>query len=206
MFFQPEHIERGIFECIRRKAIDFGYWVDESVLSTSKDLEEAISNLETSIEVVGVGDYIARGEKPKNCLVVDFDGGTSGEIGGIGRVIYTRKNSNSYDKVALPSQSEHINFNVVLIAENTFHRRIAEKIIRASLPQKAYIFGISENGTLTDNGFWVFAKGFVDVSRGGEYGIERRFSYVIDNVFLEQPTITEVAAFKEFDLDLNPKK
>jgi hypothetical protein len=205
MFFSPEQVERGIFEALRLKAIALGLWVDETLYTTSEQLQTAIANVQTPIEIIGIGDYVSRGEKPRNCLVMDFDTGASGEVGGIGKVVYVPKPNTKYDKIGIPTQSENLTFNVVLIAQDTKYRRLAERIIRASLPQKTYLHGLNEDGSYTQNGFWVFGNGFNDISKGGMYGIERRFSFMVSNVFLEEPAdLGEVAAFTEFELSLDP--
>lgn len=191
MYLSPENIERGIFERVRVVAMILGFWVDETIIQTPAQLQQAIAGLSNvPIEIIGIGDYQARGEKPKNCILIDFDSGGSGEVGGVGRVIYekiTGTTPQDYKVWGIPSQTENLNFSLRLIAENTKNRRLAEKIIRASLPRKAYILGISEDGTSTKNGFWCFGGNYQDVSEGNMYGIERIFSYTVSNVFLEEP-------------------
>ncbi len=190
MYLSPENIERGIFERVRVVAVNLGFWVDETIIQTPAQLQQAVELLSTAIEIIGIGDYQARGEKPKNCILVDFDSGGSGEVGGVGRISYEKQLESinqSYKVWGIPSQTENLNFSLRLIAENTKNRRLAEKIIRASLPRKAYILGISEDGTSTKNGFWCFGGNYQDVSEGNKYGIERIFSYTVNNVFLEEP-------------------
>lgn len=191
MYLSPENIERGIFERVRLVAMILGFWVDETIIQTPAQLQQAIAGLSNvPIEIIGIGDYQARGEKPKNCILIDFDSGGSGEVGGVGRVIYekiTGTTPQDYKVWGIPSQTENLNFSLRLIAENTKNRRLAEKIIRASLPRKAYILGLSEDGTSTKNGFWCFGGNYQDVSEGNMYGIERIFSYTVSNVFLEEP-------------------
>lgn len=191
MYLSPENIERGIFERVRLVAVNLGFWVDETIIQTPAQLEQAINALiNPPIEIIGIGDYQARGEKPKNCILIDFDSGGSGEVGGVGRVTYEKiigVTPQDYKVWGIPSQTENLNFSLRLIAENTKNRRLAEKIIRKSLPRKAYILGISEDGTNTQNGFWCFGGNYQDVSEGDMYGIERMFSYTVSNVFLEEP-------------------
>ncbi len=195
MYLSPENIERGIFERVRVVAVNLGFWVDETIIQTPQQLQQAINSLTSTpnavaIEIIGIGDYQARGEKPKNCILIDFDSGGSGEVGGVGRVTYEKiigVTPQDYKVWGIPSQTENLNFSLRLIAENTKNRRLAEKIIRASLPRKAYILGISEDGTSTKNGFWCFGGNYQDVSEGNKYGIERIFSYTVSNVFLEEP-------------------
>lgn len=195
MYLSPENIERGIFERVRVVAVNLGFWVDETIIQTPQQLQQAILLLESTpngvaIEIIGIGDYQARGEKPKNCILIDFDSGGSGEVGGVGRISYEKQLESinqSYKVWGIPSQTENLNFSLRLIAENTKNRRLAEKIIRASLPRKAYILGILEDGTNTKNGFWCFGGNYQDVSEGNKYGIERIFSYTVSNVFLEEP-------------------
>ncbi|MCU0439360.1 MAG: hypothetical protein MUC49_15815 [Raineya sp.] len=202
MFFTPAQIERGIFEAIRLKAVAMGLWPDETTMTTAEELKTALDAINTPIEIIGIGDYRARGEKPLNCLLVDFDSGNSAEVGAIGGVRYELQTSgNTYKKIGLPTQSENLNFQIRVIAENTAGRRLAELILRASLRRKTYLKGVKDNGSYTDNGFWVFGGNFIDISKN-EYGIERMFTYTVSNVFLE-PTedLGEVAATQEITID-----
>lgn len=191
MYLSPENIERGIFERVRVVAVNLGFWVDETIIQTPSQLQKAIKLLtSTPIEIIGIGDYQARGEKPKNCILIDFDSGGSGEVGGVGRVTYEKiigVTPQDYKVWGIPSQTENLNFSLRLIAENTKNRRLAEKIIRASLPRKAFILGVDEDGNSIKNGFWCFGGNYQDVSEGDMYGIERIFSYTVSNVFLEEP-------------------
>jgi hypothetical protein len=202
MFFTPEQIERGIFEAIRLKAVALGLWPDETTMTTAEELTTALSTIPTPIEIIGIGDYRARGEKPLNCLLVDFDSGNSSEVGGIGRVQYELQQSgNTYKKVGLPTQSENLNFQIRVIAENTAGRRLAELILRNSLKRKTYLKGVKEDGSFTENGFWIFGGSFIDISKN-EYGIERMFTYTVSNVFLETTEdLGQVAANQEITIE-----
>lgn len=206
MYFTISQIERGIFKRVELKAIALGHWVDETVLSSAEDLQNALSGILLPIEVIGIGDYVARGEKPRNAIIVDFENGAIGEVGAMGRFFYESIDV-KFRKYAHATQSENLRFVIRIIAENTDTRRVAEKILKTALPQKSYVLGVNQDLSSTAYGFWVLGSGFTDVSKGGVYGIERVYAYQVNNVFLEVPTyIGEVAKLTEFDFNIENSK
>lgn len=195
-------IDRGIFENIRVALVDAGLLPDITQYNTEDDYTTAkrvLSAQLTSqgkelVELFGVGASHDRDEKTFAKIVINRKTANSGTLGGAGLFYYEKwldqQGHDRYRKLAYPEQSRTITYEIRCIAASRSSEVTMTNTLYKVLGQKRSIATVSDNDIINeDKKFFISYNGDIDVSIGGDDFLERLFSYIVPDVFLDEANV-----------------
>jgi len=205
--FELAEIDRGLFEALRLAVVSLGYLPDRTLYSTLAAYELAKQAIKGTgkelIDVFGVGNYKNRYALQNNKIVIDRTANRRGAVGGAMLTMYTpTSNPDKFDEWLLPKQTRDIDYIITYVCSSTQYDRILYSIVTDTLRDKSSIKGVKEDGSFTEQSFFLVQTSESD-SSDGEY-IERKFSYTVENVYVGKPILKQagVSRVKRIEVEV----
>ena len=185
--FDLAEIDSGFFEALRTKVVALGYLPDRTLFSTVAAYELAKKAIKDGgkelIDVFGVGNYKDRYALQNNKIVIDRVGNRKGARGGAVLTAYKpTANPDKVDEYLMPNQTRNLDYVVTYVCSSAKYDRILYDIITSTLRDRSSLKGVREDGSFTDDTFFITHDREMDGS-DGDY-IERKFEYTAENVMI----------------------
>lgn len=95
----------------------------------------------------------------------------------------------SYSKYLMPKACYNILYDIRIICTETKLERILTDVLLNNLNTKNYLKGVKEDGTETEEYFFISFMGSADISDNNF--IEKMFKYEVSNVLLTEPILLD---------------
>lgn len=191
--FEIEELDRALFNHLRRKVVELGYLPnveDYQYTGGSKAYAEDKKALDNCIEIFGVGGAESREERKAHKIVLNRKSSAVGSLGGFPAtefVPYKVGDETKFRKQYLPDSNKDIVYEIRGITNSTTFERIIYSIIYSVFGTRRYLKSFKNLSEENDKVFLITSTGDVDVSSAELR--ERLFSFVLRDVWVEEPTL-----------------
>jgi len=188
-----EEIDRGIFEALRKAAVEHGYLPDKTNFQTQQAYEAAKDTLrdqvptKSLVEIFGVGSPKDRGDKQDGAIYINRDVPTKGGIGAFGLVKFEKVGSGesaTFNKFRYPDGNYDIMYSLRVLTSNTLMNRITMSILMNTLPSMGYMVAVDENGAEIEQGGFTVVQQGGSSDLGGKGHIEELHKYEVQDVWI----------------------
>lgn len=203
-------IDRSLTEYLRRQTVALGFipditaYVDAATYKQAKEDLKVSNNLQTIIEIYGVGAAEPRDEKSNAKVFVDRASIDTGTVGGWPEEFYTLNIDGTWNKYKMPDMSYDVMYEIRTVTDNTQVDRTMDSIVRRCFGSRKYIKFVDSNGNDTLFEFLILFKGMVDVSNNGY--LERVYKYEVNQVWLDTPELlaANIPPLTSYDANIIP--
>lgn len=208
MPFKIEEIDRAIEWALRDEVIRKGYWPDQRAALagaiTDAQWNILLDAMSIKIDVFGVGEFEDREQLKPNNIIIERESIYEGAIGYGHPFRFDLKTDNTFSKIKTADGTSNMEYEVRFVCDDVILDRVINMIMINTLSRNKYIYGIREDLTAMDEGFWIARNGNpVDVSGGNTY-IERVYRFIVTDVLLDEETvISSVGIIKEIGMTRN---
>lgn len=209
MYFELSELDRAFYEYLRLAIVAKNWLPDISVLSEADyftQINALISSQIRVVEIFGVGSIKDRDRDSVNKIVVDRIDLGPDSIGAYGTKHYERTSPTTYKKLARPSMTYSVTYQIGYVTDNTEDDRQLMSLFLSVFGAMGCKQGIKEDGTKTENYFTYTQVDFKDNSDGDYF--ERIFRYKISNVFISPDTIEDenIGVLTDIQIEIETKK
>jgi hypothetical protein len=198
MVFDIAEVDRAVEIALRNQVVKMGYWPDPAPFLANDDNEgfEAAkaAMIEAGvplIQVYGTGAGEDRGELMANNIIIDRKAAGFGDTAfaqGIHFEQYTSGGSQFFRKVKTAEITNDFGYEIRFLAEDIALDRVISRIIMGALSVRTYLYGIKEDLTVTNHGFWFMSDGASHDLSGEDY-LERMWRYTAKDVVATPSTV-----------------
>lgn len=194
MYYTYEEIDRTLFERLRLKIVEYGYYPDITLyLGNPTGLKAAKDALRNSlpdkqlIELFGVGNAEARGKKTLNKITIDRKSTPKGTLGGFPEIEHEKVagpgDTYTYTKRQLPDHTRDVLYEVRLHPSTAKFSRIMSDIVGEVFGIKRYMSPVKSNGAFDNTkSFFIEYESENDVS--DEDMLETVIRYKVRDIFV----------------------
>lgn len=200
MKFTEGQIEHGLFEAIRKKVFEMGFYPDyvsllslpddEYVVALAAAKQAIIDAGKKLIEVYGPGDIQDHDELHNCSIIISRDDFGPGTLGFYLTESYEEKPDGSFDVYKNPSGTTTMQYQVSYISDSAKYDRICHQAVINALGAKTrYIPGYTDEGVEMERLFQV--KYVMTLDKSSSDFIERAVRYNVVDVLIEEPQFKE---------------
>lgn len=189
-------IDRGIYNAIRTKLVEAGYYVNISLYNNSAALIAAEDALRASlaatdntlIRLEGVGHKSDKGEKKDARILIIRTGFEDGNIGGFPVTKYVQTGGTAgtanavFKKIQLPDKSDDIEYEIRYICTSVKVERLIIEVLMNALGRRAYLTGMTGELVSNEETFYIERTGSSPIST--DDFIEHMFKYMVRDVWI----------------------